>query len=57
MVGDGAFAVDDGESPESVMTPDRNTSRCGDDGYSCWLPYRPGRNIRFQAEAVGDSWS
>ena len=33
-VGDGAFAVDDGGSRESVTMPDRNTFRCDDDGYS-----------------------
>lgn len=31
----GAFAVDDGERPGSVMVPDRNTFRCDDDGCSC----------------------
>ena len=36
-VGDGAFAVDGGESPESVMMPDRNTRRCYDADCSCWF--------------------
>ena len=36
-VGDGAFAVDDGESRESVTTAVHNTFRCGEDGCSCWL--------------------
>lgn len=38
-VGDGAFAVDGGESPESAMMPDRNTFRCDEDGYSFWLSF------------------
>ena len=37
------------------MMPDRNTFRCDDDGYSCWLSSVAGRKSRFPAEAVGDS--
>ena len=36
-VGGAAFAVDGGESLESVMMPGHNTFRCGDEGCSCWL--------------------
>lgn len=56
-VGGGASAVDGGESPESVRMTGRNTFRCDDDGYSCWLSSVTGRESRFQAEAVGDSRS
>lgn len=56
-VDDEAFAVDDGESPESVTMPDRNTFRYGGDGYSYWRSSMTGRESRFQAEAVGDSQS
>ena len=56
-VGDEAFAVDGGESPESVMAPDRNTFRCDDDGYSCLLSFVTGWETLFQAEAVGDTRS
>ena len=38
-VGDGAFAVDVGGSLESVMKSDRNTFRCGGDGYSFWRSF------------------
>lgn len=38
-VGGEAFAVDDGESPESVTMPDHNTFRCGDDGCSYWRSF------------------
>lgn len=54
-VDDEAFAVDDGESPESVKMPDRNTFRYGGDGYSYWRSSMTGWESRFQAEAVGDS--
>ena len=56
-VGGGAFAVDGGGSPESVMLSDRNTFRCDDDGYSCLLSFVTGWETRFQAEAVGDTRS
>ena len=53
-VGDGAFAVDVGGSLESVMKSDRNTFRCGGDGYSFWRSFESQSEPRFQAEAVGD---
>lgn len=57
MVGGGAFAVDGGESRESVMMPDRNRFHCDDDGYSFWLSVVDRRGSRSWAEAAGDSRS
>ena len=56
-VGDGAFAVDDGESRESVTMAVHNTFRCGEDGYSCWPSIVRGWETRVRTEAVGDSQS
>ena len=53
-VGDEAFAVDDGESPESATMPDRNTCRYGDDDYSCWRSSVTGMESRSSAEAESE---
>ena len=53
-VDDEAFAVDVGGSLESVMKSDRNTFRCGGDGYSFWRSLESESESRYQAEAVGD---
>ena len=64
-VGDGAFAVDVGGSPESVMKSDRNTFRCGGGGYSFWRSFDPNQSPGFRRkllemdslrESQCDSW-